>query len=299
MAGTGEGLPCGVSSATPRGKGGGDKLPYFCMLFPPPLSPLPPGEGKIYFLRFHQSCLLDFFLTKRFTSDIKPTNWSDYTVWSVYDSRYKIEIFMDTKQKRLNQKRWGKAIGIGRVAAKLFNEKGYLETSMDDIAAAANLSKGGIYHYFFSKNEILYFISTNYMDLLLKDLEQDLKKREDSFFKIRFIISRHIDLYTKYTSEAKTTLHEAHLLSPEYFKKYAEKERRYYRIVANALSGFFINRIQKGQLRVITFTLLGMCNWIYRWYKPKRSVSPQELSEIISDIFCKGVVGYEMKGKAK
>jgi AcrR family transcriptional regulator len=206
---------------------------------------------------------------------------------------------MDTKQKQLGQKRLEKAVSIGRAAAKLFNEKGYLETSMDDIAAAANLSKGGIYHYFFSKHEILYFISTNYMDLLLKDLEPELKKIEDSFLKIRFIVSRHIDLYTKYTPEAKTTLHEAHLLPSEYFKKYAEKERRYYRIVADVLSDFFGNRIQKGQLRVITFTLFGMCNWIYHWYKPKRFVSPQELSEIISDVFCRGVVGYERKGEGK
>ena len=206
---------------------------------------------------------------------------------------------MDAKRKQRDQKRWEKAAGIGGTAAKLFNEKGYLETSMDDIAAAAHLSKGGIYHYFFSKNEILYFISTNYMDLLLKDLEQELKKIKDSFSKIRFIASRHIDLYTKYTPEAKTTLHEAHLLPAEYFKKYAEKERRYYRIVADVLSDFFDGRIQKGQLRVITFTLFGMCNWIYHWYKPKRFVSPQELSEIISDIFCRGVAGYEMKGKTK
>ena len=206
---------------------------------------------------------------------------------------------MDAKRKQRDQKRWEKAAGIGGTAAKLFNEKGYLETSMDDIAAAAHLSKGGIYHYFFSKNEILYFISTNYMDLLLKDLEQELKKIEESVSKIRFIVSRHIDLYTKYTSEAKTTLHEAHLLPSEYFRKYAEKERRYYRIVADVLSDFFGGRIPKGQLRVITLTLFGMCNWIYHWYKPRRFVSPLELSEIISDIFCGGVVGYEMKIKVK
>jgi AcrR family transcriptional regulator len=204
---------------------------------------------------------------------------------------------MDVKQKQPDQKRWRKAVNIGTAAAKLFNEKGYLETSMADISAAAELSKGGIYHYFFSKSEILYFISTNYMDLLLKDLEQELEKIEENIAKIRFIISRHIDLYTKYTSEAKTTLHEAHLLPSEYFRKYAEKERRYYRIVADVLSDFFGGRIDKGQLRVMTLTLFGMCNWIYHWYKPKRFVSPQELSEIISDIFCSGVVGYEMKGK--
>jgi len=206
---------------------------------------------------------------------------------------------MDTKQKQPDQKRRGKAVAIGAAAAKLFNEKGYLETSMDDISAAASLSKGGVYHYFFSKYEILYFISTNYMDLLLKDLEEELKKIEDDVSKIRFVISRHIDLYTKYTSEAKTTLHEAHLLPPEYFKIYAAKERRYYRIVADVLSDFFGGSIQRGELRVMTLTLLGMCNWIYHWYKPKKFVGPKELSEIISDIFCRGILGYELKAKGK
>ena len=202
---------------------------------------------------------------------------------------------MKSGKRPFDQKRWEKALSIGRTAAKLFNEKGYLETSMDDIAAAAKQSKGGIYHYFSSKSEILYFISTNYMDFLLKDLEQELKKIEDGFSKIHFIISRHIDFYTKYVSEAKTTLHEAHLLPSEYFKVYAEKERKYYRIVADVLADFLGGRIEKGKLRVITFTLFGMCNWIYHWYKPKKFVTPQELSRIISDIFCRGLIGYEKK----
>lgn len=206
---------------------------------------------------------------------------------------------MDTKQKQLGQKRWEKAVSIGRAAAKLFNEKGYLETSMDDIAAAAKLSKGGIYHYFFSKNEILYFISTNFMDLLLKDLEQELEKIEDTFSKIQFIISRHIQFYVKYISEAKTLLHEAYLLPSEYFKIIAEKERQYYQIVGSVLSDFWDGRVEKDQLRVIIFTLFGMCNAIYHWYNPKRSITPQELSEIIGKIFCKGIVGYEMKGRSE
>lgn len=201
--------------------------------------------------------------------------------------------------KQLSKKELEKMTAIAKVAAKLFNESGYLETSMDDISNAADLSKGGIYHYFSSKNEILYFVSTHYMDLLLKDLEEELKKIDDNFSKIQFIISRHIDVYTRYVSEAKTTLHEAHLLPPEYFRKYAEKEKRYYRIVADVLLDVLGGHIQKGQLRAITFTLLGMCNWIYHWYKPKTLVSPQELSGMISEIFCRGLVGYEMKEKVR
>ncbi len=192
----------------------------------------------------------------------------------------------------MDQKKSEKAAAIRKTAAALFNQKGYLETSMDDISIVAQLSKGGIYHYFSSKHEILYFISTDFMDLLLKDLEQKLRKIDGNLLKIKFIISRHIDAYTKYTSEAKTTLHEAHLLPPQYFKIYSGKERKYYRIVADVLSEVIGKPIPKSQLRVITFTLFGMCNWIYHWYKPKGYVSPSELSEIISNIFSKGIIGY-------
>ena len=170
---------------------------------------------------------------------------------------------------------------------------------MNDISTAAKLSKGGIYHYFSSKNEILYFISTNFMGLLLKDLKQELERIEDNFEKIQFIISRHIGFYTKYIAEAKTTIHEGHLLPPEYFKIIADQERDYHQIVRGVLSDFFGGRISKDQLKVVTFILFGTCNGIYFWYDPKGSVTPEELSEIISDILCRGLLGFEVKEKGK
>jgi AcrR family transcriptional regulator len=206
---------------------------------------------------------------------------------------------MEKYLEQLTQKEFGKMSSIAKAAAKLFNEKGYLETSMDDISTAAKLSKGGIYHYFSSKNEILYFISTHFMGLLLKDLEQALKKIKGNFEKIQFIISRHIGFYTKYISEAKTTIHEGHLLPPEYFKIIAEQERQYHQIVSRVLSDFFGGRISQDQLKVLTFILFGTCNGIYFWYDPKRSMTPEELSEIISDILCRGLLGFELRGKEK
>ena len=188
---------------------------------------------------------------------------------------------------------------IAKAAVKLFDEKGYLETSMDYISTAAKLSKGGIYHYFSSKNEILYFISTNFMALLLKDLEQELGKIEDNLSKIQFIISRHIGFYTKYIAEAKTTLHEGHLLPPAYFKIIGEQEKQYHQIVSRVLSELLGSQVSKDQIKVLTFILFGTCNGIYYWYDPKGSVTPEELSKIMSDILCKGLLGFEVKGKSK
>ena len=139
---------------------------------------------------------------------------------------------MNKRTINYNNKEHNKMIMIGRAAAKLFNEKGYLETSIADIASAVTMSKGGIFHYFPTKNEILYFILSNYMDLVVEGLEEELKKIDNGFSRIQFIISRHIELYNKNTAEAKGLLHEAHNLPAKHFKIVAEKEKRYFQIVA-------------------------------------------------------------------
>ncbi len=71
---------------------------------------------------------------------------------------------------RFNKKDWSKIAGIGKAAAKLFYEKGYIETSIDDIADSMKMTKGGIYYYFKSKNEILYFVLDHYVDFFLENL---------------------------------------------------------------------------------------------------------------------------------
>lgn len=193
--------------------------------------------------------------------------------------------------KRIQNKNVEKALKIAKVAAKLFNSKGYLETNMDDIGNGARLSKGGIYHYFSSKDAILFFVLDNYLDIILQDLEQSLQQIPDPSSKIEFIITRHIELYTRNASESKALLHEAHCLPSKYYKTIAEKERRYYQIVAKVLSDFFGSEsgVTKAQITVLTFLLFGMCNWIYSWYDPKGTVTAEELSGKIFSVFLDGV----------
>ncbi|MBN2123361.1 MAG: TetR family transcriptional regulator [Deltaproteobacteria bacterium] len=180
---------------------------------------------------------------------------------------------------------------IGNAAARIFDKKGYLETNMDDIAAGAKTSKGGIYHYFSSKDEILFFILDSYMDIVLKDLESQLQAFQDSTSKLKWIIRRHIDLYVHHMAEAKTLLHDAHCLSPKRCKSIKVKERQYYRIVTEVLSEFFEGRgeIRLEELKAIAFLLFGMCNWTYHWYDPRGVIDPEEFSEITWIVFMKGI----------
>lgn len=180
---------------------------------------------------------------------------------------------------------------IGNAAARVFDKKGYLETNIDDIAAAAKMSKGGIYHYFSSKDEILFFILDTYMDIVLNDLEPQLQVLTDSISKIKFIIKRHIDLYANYMAQAKTLLHDAHCLSPKRYKSINVKEREYYRIVMDVLAEFFggSGKITRDELKAMAFLLFGMCNWTYHWYNPNGPIDPEELSRITWTVFLKGI----------
>jgi AcrR family transcriptional regulator len=180
---------------------------------------------------------------------------------------------------------------IAGVASQLFGTKGYLETSMEDIASAAKVTKGGVYHYFRSKTEILYFICSTYVDLDLENLEQSLKGISKSADKIKFIIFRHIEHYATHEYAAKTLLNEAYCLPSKYFKQVKAREKQYFRIVTRVLSEYLGPRAQKDIVTALAFTLFGMVNWIYSWYDPRKSLKPKELSNLIFEIFTKGANG--------
>ncbi len=66
-------------------------------------------------------------------------------------------------------------------AYELFSVKGYERTAIEEIIKQAECSKGGFYHHFKSKEEILKVIVTNYMDDLTKYLERIVSDDKDSF----------------------------------------------------------------------------------------------------------------------
>lgn len=192
-----------------------------------------------------------------------------------------------------NDKEFDKKCIIGRAAAKLFDEKGYLETTLKDISAAAKLSKGGIYHYFSNKHEILYFVLDNYMDLLLGGLEEELKDITDNSLKIRYILFRHLRLYNTKVPEAKALLIDSRNLPSKYFRAIAAKEKRYAQMLTDVLSDFFNSSMPRDKFKAISYTLFGMINAIMYWYNPEGPVTLEELSQICYDIFMKGASGYK------
>jgi AcrR family transcriptional regulator len=184
---------------------------------------------------------------------------------------------------------------VTEAAVELFSKRGFVETSMEEIAWAAGLSKGGMYHYFKGKTEILLAILSEFMDQVLGDIEAQLATIQNSQTKLSFLVRRHVEVYVHHMHAARVLLKEAYNLPSRDLKKIKEKEQRYYRAVEEIITQLLGPNAGKEVLTAATFSLLGMCNWIYSWYNPKGRIDPEQLSDIIITIFTEGVRGVAAK----
>ena len=175
---------------------------------------------------------------------------------------------------------------ICEAAAEIFSEKGFLGSTLLDISRAAGISKGGIFHYFSTKEELLFIILYRYMYQTVREIRRKLNSNNTPQENIRIFIRHHIGYYENNLAETSLLLRESRNLPPKYLKIIKGLEREY----VNTLKGLvmaLMKRHKKNTCKVtyITFSLLGMCNWPIMWFHPKGKSNSSELAKQIYEIF--------------
>ena len=194
---------------------------------------------------------------------------------------------------------------ILRTAARLFQQRGYDATSMNDVAAALKLSKGGLYHHFQSKDEILFEIMNHAMEITQERVINPVRRIADAQERLRELIRLHIEVVlSPRDREITVMLHENHPLPPALRKRINARKKEY----VHFLEGL-IAQVQKeaqkeaqkeflrprpGVVRVSpragAFALLGMLNWIYQWYKPEGDLQAQNLTPQFTQLIFGGIL---------
>ena len=185
---------------------------------------------------------------------------------------------------------------ICRLATKVLSKKGYWATTMTDIAQTTGVSKGGLYHYFQTKEQLLYVIMQRYIDQMLSGLAEEAMAIGSPRDRLIFLIKRHIRLYTENIYESRLMFHDMHLLPRDLLVVMVEKSREYRQIWTEAVKAHSDGAsLSTAEITLATLALLGMCNWIYLWYDPQGTVGQEQLAEQIGDIFM-GKFGQQING---
>jgi TetR/AcrR family transcriptional regulator, cholesterol catabolism regulator len=183
---------------------------------------------------------------------------------------------------------------ILRAAARLFQQQGYDATSMNDVAAALKLSKGGLYHHFQSKDEILFHIMSHAMDITEERVINSARRIEGVEERLRTLIRLHIEVViSQEDREVTVMLHENHPLPAAFRRKINGRKKDYVYFVENLIADVQRQRNSASTVtpRAAAFALLGMINWIYQWYRPDGTLTGQEIARQYTEIFFRGAVG--------
>lgn len=190
---------------------------------------------------------------------------------------------------------------ILRTAARLFQQRGYDATSMNDVAAALKLSKGGLYHHFQSKDEILFEIMNHAMELTQERVIGPVRSIVGAEERLRALIRLHLEVVlSPRDREITVMLHENHPLPPALRKRINARKKEYIHFVEGLIADVQKADSQRdphrsnpsGRVspRAAAFALLGMINWIYQWYKPEGELQANNLIPQFTALFFGGIL---------
>ena len=181
-------------------------------------------------------------------------------------------------------------------AARIFCEKGYEGASMRDLSRAAGMSLAGLYHYFDSKEELLYLIQKHTFQTIIERAEERLKNTKGAEQRVRVFIENHLEYFLANKDAMKVLTHEDETLKNGRGAEIRAIKREYYRICLGLLEDLRHEKGLQFSGRVAVLGLFGMINWIYTWHNPRVDLKASELAEEMSNLFLCGVLN---PGKAK
>lgn len=191
---------------------------------------------------------------------------------------------------------------IVRRATEVFERKGVAATSIEDIARAVGVKREAIYYYFKSRADILLEIILPHSGALLRGLETVMQSAMPSRDKLHAAVRNHLESFNPHYLEMSVALRENHVFRDE--AKAGELRRIWRRY-----NELWVELVREGQARgefepgpdskVVAYGILGMCNWLSRWYDPDGQVSIPEITDIYSTLLARGLATSNLPAAAE
>lgn len=183
---------------------------------------------------------------------------------------------------------------ITRSAAKLFAGKGFSTTTIVDLAEACQSSRGALYHYFKSKEEMLTTILEEHVAAMLDDLQDLAERRLEPEEHLRAVARTIMTINADHKAEQIVLLNDSNQLEEGKQREIAALQRKIVAIVRDALTRLDRRRrMTPKHATTYAMSLLGSLNYTYTWFDPDGPVTPADYADQIVDVFLHGFLSRE------
>lgn len=168
---------------------------------------------------------------------------------------------------------------IVTAAAQLFDQAGYADTTMNDIAQTVGVAKPTLYYYFQSKDEILHLIHDEFIDLLILRHEQRLGAGLRPEQLLLEVMADVLELMETHRGHVRVFFEHYRELAADAQEPIRRKRDHYESMVRDLFrQGIRIGVFRDTDPRLATLAMFGMCNWAYQWYHPGGELSSREIA---------------------
>jgi len=179
--------------------------------------------------------------------------------------------------------------GILSRSAALFAEHGYTGTSITMIAEACGVSKALMYHYYSSKDAVLFDLLQDHLQNLVAVVEataQSAGKPEEKLFAISAAL---LEAYRGADAEHQVQISSLKLLPPAQQETLKEMERKLVVIVSDAIADAIPHAAKKRHLlKPLTMSLFGMLNWHYLWFRDGKGITREKYARMVTSLILAG-----------
>lgn len=177
----------------------------------------------------------------------------------------------------------------------LFEKQGFHGVTVNQIVKEVGTSKGGFYHHFTSKDELLFIIHDTFITYVLEKAIVANKTYESPTKKLQAIIKDFVKVFDLYKPHISVFYQETIYLKPEYEILIKKKRDQFKQIIARAICEGKAAAEFRSDLpvEITTMAILGMVNWTYKWYKQSGTKSIEEIGDIFVDLILHSVLQVE------
>jgi len=173
-------------------------------------------------------------------------------------------------------------------AASMFAERGFDGTSIATIAQKCGVSKALLYHYYESKEALLFDMLHSHCNLLVQTAERAVEMETKPQEQLNKFVKELMHLYMDSRDQHIVVLNNLHCLPNEQQIEIKMLERRVTEIVKNLLSELKPEMSDPVKSSLAMY-LMGAINWTYTWFKPQGSVSPDDFADLATTVFLRGI----------
>jgi AcrR family transcriptional regulator len=179
---------------------------------------------------------------------------------------------------------------ILEASAQIFSQKGYHGTSMQDIALSVNLQKASIYHHVSSKQQILFELLNQALDLLSEKVEGVIEGPGSPDERLRRAICMYLSTLTANQDLASVLLLEYRSLEPRYLDRHIPRRDRFEQIWRDLIQdGVNDGVFACDHPSLSARALLGILNWTVTWFRQDGPMSAEEIADQLADLFLMGL----------